>query len=212
LPTDQQPQPAAQQPGTQTTPTGQPGYGVMPQPTGYENWLGQNAFRAPMERTFIDKILSRKDVEQMMQLIMKEDLTRQDLMRLLNMLTATELKLANFGEYDRYLVGKYYTWVRDLVKVAEFLYDYVDKIDTYHFSPEGTIEIKDTLEQVKKMMLHDVKFSADIFLYLVRSSLSISGLAFDTLSKQRYEYEYGNWPMPQMAPANKSKSIWPFRT
>lgn len=165
-----------------------------------------------MERTFIDKIMSRKEVQEITNLIMKDDLTRSDLMRLLNLLTANELKLANLGEYTTYLLGKYYTWVCDLGKVAEFLYEYEAKISTYGFSPEGTKEISDILSETKKLMLRDVKFAVNIFLYIVRSSLALSALAFDTLSKQRYEYEYGNWPMPAMAPAEKSKSIWPFRT
>ena len=174
------------------------------QPTSdYERWLGQYAFRQPMEKTFIDKLLSRREVTELQNLIMKEDLTRRDLLKLLYMLTSAELKLSNLGEYDRYLLGKYFTWVRDLVKVAEFLYDYVDQIeqDKVKFSAEGKKEILDTLDQVKKMFLHDVKFSADIFLFLTRSSLALTGIAFDTLSKQRFEYEYGgqypNLPQPQ---------------
>lgn len=189
---------------------------VEPQPTStpnYEQWLGQYAFRQPMEKSFIDKILSRKEVTELQNLIMKEDLTRRDLLKLLYMLTSAELKLSNLGEYDRYLLGKYFTWVRDLVKVAEFLYDYVDQIktDKVKFSNEGKEEILDTLEQVKKMFLHDVKFSADIFLFLTRSSLALTGIAFDTLSKQRFEYEYGGQP-PLMQPQQPASRGWnPFR-
>jgi len=178
----------------------------------YEQWLGNYAFKQPMEKTFVDKLLSRKEVMELQNLIMKEDLTRQDLLKLLYMLTSAELKLSNLGEYDRYLLGKYFTWVRDLVKVAEFLYDYVDQIEKgkVKFSDEGKKEILDTLDQVKKMFLHDVKFSADIFLFLTRSSLALTGIAFDTLSKQRFEYEYGGqYPLTQ--PQQPSSKGWnPF--
>jgi hypothetical protein len=184
----------------------------MPTDQSYESMLGQYAFRAPSEKTFIDKLLSRKEVDALQNLIEKPDLTRQDLLKLLYMLTGAELKLSNLGDYDRYLLGKYFTWVRDLVKVAEFLYDYISQIDSYKFSPEGTQEIKDTLEAVKKMMLHDVKFSADIFLFLTRSSMGLSALAFDTLSKGRYEYEYSGYPTTPAASVGPQKSSWnPFK-
>jgi len=176
----------------------------------YESWLGQYAFRQPLERTFIDKLLSRKEVEELQNLIMKDDLTRKDLLKLLYMLTGAELKLANLSEYDRYILGKYFTWVRDLVKVAEFLYDYEIQIDTYNFSEEGKQEIKDTLVAIKKMYLHDVKFSADIFLFLTRSSMAISGIAFDVLSKSRFEYEYGNVGIVE-APVPSKGGVWPFK-
>jgi hypothetical protein len=182
----------------------------------YESFLGGYAFRQPSEKTFIDKLLSRREVESLQQLIQKDDLTRSDLLKLLYMLTGAELKLSNLGDYDRYLLGKYFTWIRDLVKVAEFLYDYESKIDSYRFSKEGSAEIKETLAAVKNMMLHDVKFGADIFLFLTRSSMGLSALAFDTLSKGRYEYEYtgagypGSSPQQPVGPT-KSSSWNPFK-
>lgn len=183
-------------------------------PLPYEQWLSQYAYKAPSERTFIDKLLSRKEVFELQQLIQKEDLTRSELLKLLYMLTATELKLANLGEYDRYLLGKYFTWVRDLVKVAEFLYDYESQVESFDgFTDEGKKEIKETLDAIKKMMLHDVKFSVDIFLFLIRSSLGLTALGFDTLSKARYEYEYGSgYPGVVQPTATPQSSRWnPFK-
>jgi hypothetical protein len=61
------------------------------------------------------------------------------------------------------------------------------------------------------MYLHDVKFSADIFLFLTRSSMAISGIAFDVLSKSRFEYEYGQSAGVVEAPTSSKGGVWPFK-
>lgn len=182
------------------------------QKMNYEDALGGKAFRSESDKTYIDKLLGRKEVDQLKRLIEKDELDRSDLLRLLYLLTGGELKIVNLTEWDRYLLGKYYTWIRDLVKVAEFLYDYEDNVKTgiVKFGVHKE-EIGDGLKSIKKMVLHDVKFSVDIYLFLTRSTLSLSGAAFDRLSKSRYEYEYGNYPTGQNVSSvenEKPKSFW----
>lgn len=180
----------------------------------YEDALGSRAFKSSADRTFIDKVLGRKEVEQLKELVEKEDLTRSDLLKLLYMLTGAELKIVNLSEWDRYLLGKYYTWIRDLVKVGEFLYDYEDNIKKGKVTfTQHKEEIDEGILSIKKMLLHDIKFSVDIYLYLTRSTLSLNGAAFDNLTKNRYEYEYGNYPGQAVTPieAEKPKSWWRLR-
>jgi hypothetical protein len=183
------------------------------QDMSYESWLGKSAFRQPQEKSFIDKLLGRKEVYALEQLMKKEDLTRSELLDMLYMLTSVELKLANLGEYDRYLLGKYFTWVRDFVALAEFLYDYQSEIKNCNFTPEAKKDIEDTLKAIQKTILHDVKFSVDIYLYLIRSTMGLTAFAFDSLSRQRFEYEYsGNYGAIQQ-PQQPSKGSWlnPFK-
>jgi len=137
-------------------------------------------------QSFTDKLLG-KDIARRIQLLIKKDLSREDLLELLYLLTNVELKLANMSEYDRYLLGKYFTWIRDLVKLGEFLYDYIENSELLNIDDET----KETLQGIKNMVLHDIKFAVDIFLYLLRSTLGVGAFAFDSLSKMRYEYEYG---------------------
>jgi hypothetical protein len=183
-------------------------------PSSYESWLSQTAFRQPQEKSFIDKLLGRKEVYALEQLMKKEELTRSELLDMLYMLTSVELKLANLGEYDRYLLGKYFTWVRDFVALAEFLYDYQSEINNCKFSPEAKKDIEDTLKAIQKTIIHDVKFSVDIYLFLIRSTMGLTAMAFDTLSKGRYEYEYsGSSGYPIQQPQQPSKGSWlnPFK-
>lgn len=175
----------------------------------FEQTLGSTLYQQTQDKSYIDKLLSRKEVEKLQLLMKKQELTKQDLSEIMYLLSGAELKLSNMDGYDRYLLGKYFTWIRDIIKAAEYVYDYLDKISNEKASDEVIIklrnhkdfeEIKECLEQIQHMLIHDVKFSVDIFLYLTRSTLGVEGVAFDTLSKGRYEYEYsGNTPPPQQS-------------
>lgn len=154
----------------------------------YTGFLGNYLYGGQQDKSFIDKTLAKSDVEEIKDLMQKEDLTRSDLLKILYKLAGTEIKLVNLGEWDRYLLGKFYAWIRDFVASAEILYDYQDHID------KGEVKInKDTqrmLKGIKYKMLHNIKFLCDVFLYLSRSTLSLEGAAFDTITKTRFEYYY----------------------
>ena len=154
--------------------------------------------------SFTDKLLG-KDIARRIQYLIKKDLNREDLLELLYLLTNIELKLANLSDYDRYLLGKFFAWIRDLVKLGEFLYDYIESIEDE--TDEETIDI---LKSIKNMVLHDIKFAVDIYLYLLRSTSGISAFAFDALSKMRYEYEYGG-NHENLKPPQEKKSLFFFR-
>lgn len=154
----------------------------------YEQYLSQSLYGGQQEKTFIDKTLARSDVNEIKDIMEKEDLTRKDLLKLLYLLSGTEIKLVNFGDYDRYLQGKFYAWIRDFVASAESLYDYKQEIN------KGNIKVnnntKKMLENIRVKMLHNIKFLCDVYLYLSRSTLSLEATAFDTITKNRYEYYY----------------------
>lgn len=177
----------------------------MPDETTIEGAIRHQMYGQNPEKTYVDKLLDRKDVEKLEQLMMKEDLTREDLLKLLYMLSGIEIKLANLSEWDRYILGKYFTWIREFVKISEFLFDYMEKLDKEQFPKDG--QVMQTLEEVKKMQLHDVKFSVDVFLYIARSTLSIKGAAFDSLSTNRFDYQY-NTPPQAVQPAQPQKKGW----
>lgn len=159
----------------------------------YEKSLQQSMFRGKNEKTFIDKILSNKQSEELKTLMEKEDLTRSELLKLLYMLTETEIKLLNFNEYDRYLLGKYLVWIREVVHIAEFFHEF--KVNFEEMVKAGKYKthgenIKDMLDSINSMILHGVKFQANIYLYLMRSTLSIGAKAFSDIGTNKYEYEY----------------------
>lgn len=168
----------------------------------FEQMLGQRFYQSQItERAYTDKLLARRDISQIQELMKKDDLTRSELLNLLYLLSSSEIKLANFGDWDRYLLGKFLAWIRDFVSIAEILYDYKDKYDKAQQKDEGeetdkkdqymyNPETMRLLENNRNYMLHNIKFLVDIFLYLSRSTLSLSMSAFEILSTSRYEYSY----------------------
>jgi len=195
----------------------------------YEQLLGGMAYRPAAEKSYVDKLLSRREVEALKQLVGKEDLTKKELAQFMYMITAIELKLANFNEMDRYILGKFFTWIREFIMLSEFTYDYVDKmqaelksnIDKNNKAGASGVQIDitnkeiiiETLQNIKTQQLHNVKFIADLYLYLIRSTMALGSVTFDSLSKNRYEYEYApnQMPPPEAAQMQQKGGLWPFR-
>jgi len=173
----------------------------MMQPYNIETRLGHLLYSQNTEKSFIDKVLAKNDVEKIKDLMKKEKLERTDLLELLYMLPSIEIKLVNMGEWERYLLGKFFSWIRDFVASAELLYDYLDKIDTGEI--KVTEKTKKALENTQKLILHDIKFLVDVFFYLARSTLSLGATGFDTLTKSRFEYYY---PEHMQKPEQEKKS------
>jgi len=92
----------------------------------FEEQLQKSLFSTSTEKSFIDKLLSKEDIQNIKELMVKERLTRGELLELLYMCLSAESKLWNLGEYDRYLILKFFVWIREFIKVAELLYDYKD--------------------------------------------------------------------------------------
>jgi len=158
-------------------------------------------FDRGQERTLIDKLLDRRDVERIKKLIAKEALTREELLELLYLITGIETKLVNYTEDDRYILGKYYAWIRDFVNAAELFYDVQSQIREamLKYDEDTKKQLTKTLEYIRGLLLHDVKFAIDVFLFLSRSTLSIDAKAFEMLltSKMEYEYKTVGEPIPQ---------------
>lgn len=159
---------------------------------GWASQFGNMVSGQYQEKAYTDKLLGRKDVERLAQLMKKETLERSDVLELLYMLSAVEIKLSNLGDWDRYLLGKFYAWIRDFVNVAEVLYDWEDKVKKGDLGPElkNDEEVTQMMDNIQVLWVHNIKFLVDIFLYLSRSTLSLGMSAFDALSKMRYEYDY----------------------
>lgn len=183
---------------------------------GFEETLQQNLFKLNTEKTFIDKILAKEESGKVMALIKKDKLTRGDLLELLYHLSSTEIKLVNFGEWDRYIILKYFVWIREFCKVAENLYDYQDdllrKVNTCaeckklitDFKGEKKECICQTstpskilTERTRRLIYnnernieHACKFNIDLYLNIANSSLSIGATGFLEILKNKFEILY----------------------
>jgi len=180
------------------------------QPPEIEDFINRNVYEETREKTFVDKVLNREEAKRLQELTKKEDLNRSELLELLYLLAGIELKLVNFDAYDRYLLGKFFAWIRDFVATTEILFDYIADLKDMENKATGKEkkdikEMIDILERIKKLDLHNVKFLADIYMYLCRSTLSIDASAFDTLTTSRFEYYY---PVSQNQKEPERRLFW----
>jgi len=160
-------------------------------PMNYNQMLGSQLYTKDYEKTFIDKVLDRADSERLRELMKKGHLERSELLELLYLIIGINTKLVNFTDWDRYLLGKDLAWIRDFVTKIETLIDYMETIEDGQMgdiTKDG--QIYRILKQIQKHDEHNIKFMVDIYLYLCNSTLSVSGVAFDTLTKSKFEYAY----------------------
>lgn len=162
---------------------------------GFEDELQRHMFSMKKENTFIDKLLAKDDIEAVRVLMKKQNLTRSDLLDLLYMLSSAETKLFNFSQWERYVINKFFVWIREAVKIAELLYDYKDflqKKAMVHKEFELSPQSKKLFSNAQNLIEHNIKFLVDLYFNLGRTSLSLGASGFMELLKNKFEVDYRN--------------------
>lgn len=199
----------------------------------FEKQIENSLFSGQSEKTFIDKILAKEDVNAVRELIKKPKLERADLLELLYLLSGTEAKLLNYGEWDRYIILKFFVWIREFVKIAEILYDYQDDLKikmrlctcggyTKVTKSDGdlkkcTCEVPDfdfilsnrtkqLLYNNERLIEHNAKFLIDLYFNIGRTTLSLGATGIMELLKNKFEMIYPTNPMTA-APEQKQPLI-----
>ena len=181
---------------------------------GYEQDLQRSIFTGAGERTFIDKVLAKDDVNAIRELVKKPKLTRGELLEVLYLISGTEAKLLNYNEWDRYIVLKFFVWIREFIKISEILFDYEDELyNKENICRDCKLLIKTTQEKkcvckdpnptlilndrTKRLLLnndmllqHNAKFLIDLYLNIGRTSMSITSAGFTELIRNKYEVQY----------------------
>ena len=197
----------------------------------FEQKLQNSLFSKNVEKTYIDKLLAKEDVNKIKELIKKERLNRSELLELLYMCLGTESKLLNLGTWDRYVILKFFVWIREFIKIAELMYDYREYLEErentcitckgyiklemkgknkcYCTPPvpiyELSMRTKTMLDNNEKLIEHNAKFLIDLYLNIVRTTLSLGGTGFLELLKNKFEMAY---PQADIStPVDKPK-IW----
>lgn len=144
------------------------------------------------EKTFIDKLLARQDTEAIRELIKKPRLKREELLEILYLISGTEAKLLNYGEWDRYVILKFFVWIREFVKIAEMLYDYEDKLKIMEKTGEIRItpRARELLDNNQRLIEHNAKFLVDLYLNIGRTSLSVGATGLLEFLKNKFEIAY----------------------
>ena len=180
-----------------------------------EESIQNNMFRGQQERTLIDKVLGKDDINEIKAIQMKPELTRSDILKLLYLLTSAESKLHNFNERDRYVLLKYFVWIREAVNHLETLYDFQESLEkkenvcsncNMQIIADDTSKLckcknpkvrsllsdrgKRLLRNNKLLLEHVVKFLCDVYLNIARTSMSLGATGFDKLITNKYEMVY----------------------
>jgi len=198
----------------------------------FEDRLAQSLFSGNAEKTFLDKILAKDDVQAIRELIRKPKLSRSELLELLYLISATESKLVNYSAWDRYVILKFFVWIREFVKIAELLYDYQDDLKekenicircSGYIKNEKKYKIKclcekpvmyiltertrKLLDNNERLIEHNAKFLIDLYLNIARTTLSLGGTGFLETLKNKYEISY---PQGQglNTPQEQPKKTW----
>lgn len=177
----------------------------------FEEAIQKSMFSHDPEKTYTDKILARKEADRLKELATKEKLTRSDLLELLYLCSSIEIKLVNFGAWERYVNGKFFVWIREFVKIAEMMYDYRERVDSDVKSGKLVLRTRTErlLENNERLIEHNIKFLVDLYLNLMRSTLSLGATGFMEILKNKFELSY-----PQMAnqpPGEDRASKWSLR-
>lgn len=167
----------------------------------FEQNLNQRVFTPQRERSFTDKSLAKEDIAKIESLIRKTYLTLEDWNSLLYLIGAVESKLLYFDEKDRYTLGMYFTWIRDIVDIEVQIIQYLDHVTKNKLPLDENS--KKLLEKMIVSHGNSCKFLIDVFFFMSRTTLSLEGKAFTTINTQKYEYMYDQPNIPTQQPARQ---------
>lgn len=162
--------------------------------------LEKAILNSPKDKTFIDKLLGKTEVEELKRIVKKPNLNREDMLEMLYLVVGIEQKLMNYSEWDRYFLSKYFVWIRTFVELLEHYYDYKE-----YLTKEGllTTEISRLYEHTMNYLQHSTKFLLDLYFHLSRSTLSLGGAMVTESLRNKFEIDYR-----QQLPPEKEKRSW----
>lgn len=180
-----------------------------------EEQISKNIFSGNTEKTFLDKLFAKEDVTAVKELIKKPRLTRSELLELLYLLSSTEAKLVNYSVWDRYIILKFFVWIREFIKVTELIFDYTDFLEVKanlckkcegYITKATDNKIKCTCEEPKifklsdrtkqyldnaqRLIEHNAKFLIDLYFNIARTTLSLGATGFLEGLKNKFEISY----------------------
>lgn len=189
-----------------------------------EEAIEKNMFTGNVNKTFLDKLFGKEDIETLKKLSKKSPWKREDVNEVMYMLAGVESKLHNYSGWDRYVILKFYVWIRENVKALELLFDYKERLDgdgevnerkvlssdntslLLEEIPETHIKLssvsKKLFENIRERMEHNIKFLVDLYLNIGRTSMSIGATAFLEALNNKYEISYGTHQTPEKKTPN----------
>ena len=173
---------------------------------GIEQGIGNAIFQNKnTDKSSLDKVYAAKEIESFRLLSRKTELTREDVLEMMYLLCGVESKLVNYGGYDRYILVKFFVWIREFVNILETLYDYKDQLEGIKrtMDKDGKEITTQTENKVPitenskiyisnniRLIQHSLKFLIDLYLVISRSTLSLGATAFKQSLENRFDVSY----------------------
>jgi hypothetical protein len=158
----------------------------------FERYLNAKMFQGGGYKTFIDKVLAKENIGKIHDIIIKEELDRKDYLEILYLMSGEESKLLNYSGQERYILLLFFTWIRDLVNIAELIFEYRSYLTSAKPGSVGALSVR--ADRELKNVLHriefDIKFLVDVWSQISRTSLSLGGTGLLEILKNKYEITY----------------------
>lgn len=160
----------------------------------FEDALSKTMHLYSNEKTFIDKLTSKEDVLRMRELHQNLKNTRVEIMEMLQLMVGNESKFLNFDEQERHIFGRYMIRIAEGFQLAEKVWDIYELLEQEGYKDPEIVELwNNNIEQVNRTC----KFYVDNFQWLTRSGMSIKGIGFEKILKNRFEISYEKPPVNQ---------------
>lgn len=159
---------------------------------GFEEALQKSMFNQDTEKSFIDKLLSKEEIEKYRTLISKPRLNRAEISVLINLLISSESKVLNYDGNTRYVINKFFIWVSQYAKVAERVFDFDENLKKKEkiLNFELNERTKKLYDDFMRGIEGELKFLSGVYLNIGRTSLSEGGTGFYELLKNKFEIQY----------------------
>ena len=115
------------------------------------------------EKSFVDKVLSRQDSARLQKLMKTENITREELLEILYIISGPSLKVLNYNEWDRYLLGKAFAWIRDFATLCEEIIEWEEAINKEIQNGETELENSKYQTIIKELKKRDMKKNGLIY-------------------------------------------------
>lgn len=154
----------------------------------FEQALGNAIFNQPSNRAYTDKLMSKSEADKIENLIKKDRLEPAELRLLQGYLSSNETKLVNLSAESRYLLGKYISWIHQLIEVQHF---HSNAIIALELKKLNTKVADKNNETAYKILDDKIKTLVGNYLYWLRSGMSLRMVGFNKLSSNSFEFQYG---------------------
>jgi len=154
-----------------------------------ENIVGNQMQRTSFDKSLLDKLFAKDEIEKITTIHKKTSPTREDMQELKQLLTGMESKLLNFDEDYPHILGRYLVRIIETFSYYESMEEFYSRIKDHLTEPRTKELYASMIYKLKATCL----FYSSNFQWIERSTMSIQGSGFFNALTNKFELSY-----PQM--------------